>query len=329
MPSPRTQANQIRYAWFAWAVLAFNIPVILWGAYVRVSYSGDGCGAHWPFCNGQALPQNMTKPTIIEFTHRMMTSVDTILVIALVALAFWLFPKRHAVRRYAIASFGFLFIEALLGAGLVIFRKVAHDQSAGRVWYLSAHLTNTMLLLAALTLTAWLASTRFSRFRILEAPPALLWSAVVTVFISITGTIAALGDMLFPSATLMEGMRQDLSSASPVLIRLRMLHPIIAILGAAFIIWVALTLWKNSPAPTVRKSAVRLIALCVFQLFWGAANLSLLAPIWMQLSHLLIADFVWIAMLLTVAASVMPVADFNTELRTAMAESAPQPATTW
>src|ERR1700712_2423055 len=105
-----------RFALFAWALLAFNLPVILWGAYVRVSYSGDGCGAHWPFCNGQALPQNMTKPTIIEFTHRMMTSADVVLVLALVALAFWAYPKRHIVRRFAFASLVFLFVEAALGA---------------------------------------------------------------------------------------------------------------------------------------------------------------------------------------------------------------------
>ena len=61
---------------FAWVVLAYNLPVILWGAYVRVSFSGDGCGANWPTCNGQVLPGEMTTPTLIEFTHRMMTSVD-------------------------------------------------------------------------------------------------------------------------------------------------------------------------------------------------------------------------------------------------------------
>src|SRR5919202_537033 len=104
------------FAVFAWAVLAYNIPVILWGAYVRVSFSGDGCGAHWPFCAGQVLPQHMSAPTLIEFTHRMMTSVDTMAAIALCVWAFRAFPKRHAVRSYALWSVGFLFVEALLGA---------------------------------------------------------------------------------------------------------------------------------------------------------------------------------------------------------------------
>jgi len=317
---------QRRFAWFAWAVLAFNIPVILWGAYVRVSYSGDGCGAHWPFCNGQALPQNMTKPTIIEFTHRMMTSVDTVLVLAMVALAFWLYPKRHALRRYAVASFGFLIVEALLGAGLVIFRKVAHDQSIGRAWYLAAHLTNTMLLLAALTLTAWMAWGGISRLRIRSASPGLLWAALLTVLISITGAVTALGDMLFPSGTLMEGVRRDFSGASPVLLRLRVAHPAVAVLGAAFVIWMALSLLRNSESPGAKAAATRLIALTVFQLFWGAANLSLLAPIWMQLTHLLAADLVWIAMVLTVAESAVTAREFRTEFLSALGDSARESA---
>src|SRR5581483_2735793 len=155
--------TRTRFARFAWAVLAYNIPVILWGAYVRVSFSGDGCGAHWPFCNGMVIPRHMAAPMAIEFTHRVMTSVDTVAAIALCGWAFLAFPRRSALRRFSVLSLIFLFIEALLGAGLVLFRYVAKDQSAGRAWYLSAHLTNTMLLLAALTVTAWLAYTKADR----------------------------------------------------------------------------------------------------------------------------------------------------------------------
>jgi heme A synthase len=240
----------------------------------------------------------MSKPTIIEFTHRMMTSADTFLVLAMLAAAFWLYPKRHIIRKYAVASFGFLLVEALLGAGLVLFRMVARDQSAGRIWYLSAHLINTMLLLATLAITAWLASEGLATFRLRNIPPRILWAALVTVFISITGAVAALGDMLFPTESLMEGMRRDFSSASPMLLRLRMTHPAIAVAGTCFVIWIALTLWRSTHSDSLKKASLRLIALMVFQLFWGAANLTLLAPVWMQLSHLLIADFVWIAMVL-------------------------------
>src|SRR3954452_19653967 len=97
---PVAASSRKGFSIFALLVLLYNLPVILWGAYVRVSFSGDGCGANWPFCNGQVLPQNMTTPTIIEFTHRLMTSVDSVLVIALVIWAFYAFPKSHAVRRF-------------------------------------------------------------------------------------------------------------------------------------------------------------------------------------------------------------------------------------
>jgi len=280
---------------FAWLVLGYNLAVILWGAYVRVSFSGDGCGANWPTCNGRVLPGQMTTPTLIEFTHRMMTSVDAILLVALCAWAFLVFPKGHAVRRYGVLSLIFLFIEALLGAGLVLFRHVARDESAGRAWYLSAHLVNTMLLLAALTATAWLASTATAQFRLARIPR-LLWGALtVTVAVSITGAIAALGDTLFPAASLAEGMRRDFSGASSVLLRLRLVHPVIAILGAAFLIWAAAAMLRGKSEGTLRTAGGRVIALTLFQLTLGAINLSLLAPVWMQLIHLLTADIVWVS----------------------------------
>jgi heme a synthase len=284
---------------FAWAVLAYNLPVILWGAYVRVSFSGDGCGAHWPTCNGQVLPGQMTTPTLIEFTHRMMTSVDAIALIALCAWAFFVFPKRHAVRRYALVSLVFLFIEALLGAGLVLLRHVARDASAGRAWYLSAHLINTMLLLAAMTATAWLAASGTAQFRLARIPR-LLWGALAaTIAVSVTGAIAALGDTLFPAASLAEGMRRDFSSASSMLLRLRLLHPAIAILGAAYLIWAAAAMLRGKPeGDALRTAGARVIALTLFQVTLGALNLSLLAPIWMQLIHLLMADIVWISVVM-------------------------------
>jgi heme a synthase len=284
---------------FAWAVLAYNLPVILWGAYVRVSFSGDGCGAHWPTCNGQVLPGQMTTPTLIEFTHRMMTSVDAIALIALCAWAFLVFPKRHAVRRYAVISLIFLFIEALLGAGLVLLRHVARDASAGRAWYLSAHLINTMLLLAAMTATAWLAATGTAQFRLARIPRILWGSLAVTIAVSVTGAIAALGDTLFPAVSLAEGMRRDFSSASNMLLRLRLLHPVVAILGAAYLIWAAAAMLRGKPeGNALRTAGARVIALTLFQVTLGALNLSLLAPIWMQLIHLLMADLVWVSVVM-------------------------------
>jgi heme a synthase len=293
-------SRQKRFARFAWAVLAYNIPVILWGAYVRISFSGDGCGANWPFCNGQMIPQNMGAPMAIEFTHRMMTTIDSVAVIAMCVWAFRAFPRRHIVRLFSLLSLAFLFIEALLGAGLVLLRYVAKDQSAGRAWYLSAHLTNTMLLLAALTITAWAAYRNADRLRLANASRILTGTLPMVLFVGITGAIAALGDTLFPASSLSAGVQQDLSSASNLLLRLRLAHPVIAILGAAYLIWAATRVLKQSETGDARTAAGRVLGLTLFQLAVGAVNLTLLAPVWMQLFHLFMADILWIAVLLLV-----------------------------
>ena len=293
-----SSSSRRRFATFAWAVLAYNIPVILWGAYVRVSFSGDGCGSHWPFCNGQLIPQNMGAPMAIEFTHRMMTTIDSVAVIAMCIWAFRIFPPRHAVRLFSVLSLVFLLIEALLGAGLVLLRYVAKDQSAGRAWYLSAHLTNTMLLLAALTITAWMAYRNSDRLRVSNASRLLIGALPVVLFVGITGAIAALGDTLFPASSLSAGMQQDFSSASNLLLRLRLVHPVIAVLGAAYLIWAAAGVLKRNQMQQARAAAGRVLGLTLFQVVAGLVNLTLLAPVRMQLFHLFMADVLWIAVLL-------------------------------
>jgi heme a synthase len=289
-------ASRKYFAPFALALLIFNIPVILWGAYVRISFSGDGCGAHWPFCNGYVIPQNMAKPMAIEFLHRVMTGADSVGAILLCVWAFYAFGKGHAVRRYASWSLFFLFVEALLGAGLVLFRKVAHDQSAGRVVYLSAHLTNTMLLLGALAMTAWLARHQVVRMKWVHISKISWYALAVTILVSITGTIAALGDMLFPATSLAAGWQQDFAANSHFLLRLRLFHPAIALCGAAFILWTSIAALRRGEHTAARKAGVRVLTLLLIQIAAGTLNIALLAPVWTQLLHLLIADLLWIAM---------------------------------
>jgi heme A synthase len=175
---------------------------------------------------------------------------------------------------------------------------VARDESAGRAWYLSAHLANTLLLLAALAATAWLAYTNSGRLRWANISRKTWAALAVTLLVSITGAIAALGDTLFPASSLAAGVQQDLSSTTGMLLRLRMLHPAIAILGAAYLLWIAVQMLKSeSPAP-LRAAAKRVTAIVLLQLAVGAINVALLAPVWMQLVHLFIADLVWIAVVL-------------------------------
>src|ERR1700723_443803 len=144
---------------FAWVVVGYNVLVILWGALVRATGSGAGCGNHWPLCNGQVIPLSPGLHTVIEFTHRCMTGGSTFLVIGLLVWTFRGTVKGQAARVMAVASMVLLLNEAVLGALLVKLGYVTGNQSIGRVVLLSIHLSNTLLLLAALTLTAVLLGT--------------------------------------------------------------------------------------------------------------------------------------------------------------------------
>ena len=142
------------FARFAWSVLAYDVAVIAWGALVRATGSGAGCGQHWPTCNGQVVPRSPAAQTLVEFTHRVTSGIALLLVVVLVLWARRVFARGHPVRKAAALSLVFIITEALLGAGLVLFGWVAKDASAGRGWAMGLHLANTFLLLAALALTA-------------------------------------------------------------------------------------------------------------------------------------------------------------------------------
>jgi heme A synthase len=205
-----------------------------------------------------------------------------------------------------------MFAEALIGAGLVLFRLVEHDATLARAFSMALHLTNTFLLLAALTVTAWRASggapVRLGIGRASGATTtAALGAALVT---AVSGAVAALGDTLFPAKSLAAGMVEDLSPTAHVFVRLRVLHPVIAIVGAVLVLTAAAT--ARAAAATAAGLANRraaralsfvLAGLVVAQVAIGVANVVLLAPVAMQLTHLAVADSIWIALVLLVAAS--------------------------
>ncbi len=284
----------MRFAKFAWTVLGFNLLVILWGALVRASKSGEGCGDHWPLCNGTVIPHAAEIATIIEFTHRATTGIAFIGVVAMAIWA-WRSFRGETVARAAVASLVLIVMEALLGAGLVLFKYVGADVSAGRAIYLSAHLINTLLLLAAMALTAWWGSGH----RALEftgANAKWLGAAIgAAILVAVSGAITALSDTLFPAQSLAAGFADDFASTSHWLVRLRALHPFLAIAGSIYILITALRIRM--------RLSTAVASLVILQIAAGMLNLYLLAPIWMQLVHLLIADLLWIALVLFSAES--------------------------
>ena len=289
-----------RFAQFAWLVLGYNLLVIVWGAYVRASGSGAGCGSHWPLCKGAVIPRAPALETIIEMTHRLSSGLALMLVIGLVFWATRRFPRGHAIRYAALVSLFFIVTEALIGAGLVLFEYVAHNASHARAFWMSGHLINTFLLLGALSLTAWWASGREKPPRLLSGPPGRKFKIglVGMVFLAVSGAVTALGDTLFPAGSLAAGVRQDLSPTAHIFLQLRVWHPLLAVTVGLGLAWIAWRVRKSEPQPVVMKLSVILSALVAIQLTAGAANLLLLAPIWMQLVHLLLSDLLWITLVL-------------------------------
>ena len=288
---------------FAWGVLVYNLLVILWGAYVRATGSGAGCGSHWPLCNGEVLPRNPQVATLIEFSHRLSSGLAFLLVVALVVWVFRTIPKGKPARSGAAYTLLFIITESLVGAGLVLFRWVAHDISTGRVISISVHLINTFLLLSALTLTAWWLSG--GERMLLKGHGLALWLFIFgfagIIFIGVSGAVTALGDTLFPVSSLAEGVQQDFSPISHLLVRLRIWHPLIALIVGVFLMILAGYVAMFRANPAIRYFALALVVMVTVQWLSGMINVFLLAPVWMQLVHLLLADLTLIVFVLFAA----------------------------
>ena len=294
-----------RLARYAWFVLAWNVLVILWGAYVRATGSGAGCGAHWPLCNGEVLPRAPTAEMLVEFSHRLSSGLALIAVAVLAVQVWRTVAAGNPARRAAAASLAFIIVEALLGAGLVLFRLVAQDESLARAMVMPLHLANTLILLLCLTLTAHFLSGGApvaipGRTRTFGVLVALL---VLMIGVGKTGAIAALGDTLYPATSLLDGLRADLAPTGSLLLRLRILHPALGVAVGVMLVFGALAV--ALPAGDRRGSLARrlVVILAVGQVVLGFVNVWLLAPVWMQITHLLVADLLWIALVLLTASA--------------------------
>jgi heme A synthase len=274
-----------------WGVLGYTVAVVLEGAIVRATGSGAGCGNHWPLCNGQIVFGTPALAKVIEFTHRAMTGGDGFMVLCLLAGALYGYPKGHPVRLGAGLSAFFLVTEVFIGAALVVFGLVVDDPSPARAAVLSLHLANTLALLGSLTVTAWWAN--HPRIRL----SGRAWASLAAVaFLGITGVLAALADTLYPAHSLAAGFAQDLSPDANFLLRLRAMHPFVAAAVGLWIIYYAAL-----RAPGARRAAQAVIVLVVAQILAGVLNLALLTPIGMQMIHLLLADLLWIALVVLCA----------------------------
>lgn len=289
---------------FAWGVLAYFIAVILWGTLVRATGSGAGCGEHWPLCNGTVIQHSPRIDTLIELTHRITSGLSFFSVVGLLAWVFARTRRGHLARPAVVAAVLFTLVEAALGALLVKLGLTAQSHSPLRAPYLALHLTNTLLLLGALTLTAHLLSRKTGclRGRVrLVAPFASVCAVVVLLVVGVTGSLAALGDTLFPASSLGAALQQDFSSTSTWLLRWRWTHPTIAFLASVFLIWLLVRAAQHSVHWDNRRLSALVLVLLAAQYVLGVLDVVMLAPVWLQVVHLLGADVLWSALVVLTA----------------------------
>ncbi len=306
MKSERKISRFAKYAWFA---LAYNVLVILWGVFLRASKSGDGCGEHWLTCNGEVIPAAPQFKTVIEFSHRMTTAVDGLVMVVLAAWAIKIWaakrdPHSRQIVWAAIFSLVFVITEAAVGAGLVLTGNTALNVTDTRPLWAMGHLINTFILLAFLTLTAWFATrTEKADLRVERKASVLVFVGVAgLLLVGLSGSLAALSNLLFPSTSLAEGVAKDFSDGANIILRLRLSHPLLSILTSVYVVFVAGWLKKQAEdTKAVVKWSNYLAVAIICQVIFGAATLLTLGPIIMQLGHLLFADVVWILYVLLAA----------------------------
>lgn len=301
-------AKMSAFAKYAWFALGYNVLVIVWGVFLRASKSGDGCGEHWLTCNGELIPSAPQFKTVIEFSHRMTTAIDGIVMLILLGWAVKIFVSKRSkqsrqVLYAAIGSFFFVITEAAVGAGLVLTGNVAEAVTDARPFWAMGHLINTFILLTFLTLTAWFATReRNISWKIDLKTAALIGLGVIGLLaVGLSGSLAALSNMLFPSQSLAEGVAKDFSATSNIILRLRLSHPIVSILLSVYLIFLAGWMKAKSADANTTWWSNAVSLLVIGQVIFGAATLLTLGPIIMQLGHLLLADAVWIAFVLMVA----------------------------
>ena len=288
----------------AWLTLVVNVIVILQGAIVRATGSGAGCGRHWPTCNGEVVPLDHTVASMIEFSHRILSLGALICGLIMLIVAIRTRKSKAGFFVFATLSFIFLVIEALIGAGTVLFGLTGDNVSTARGLLVSFHLVNSLLLVGMLALAVLYSGRKNANQEQpeLRQPVLSLWPLKIAkqpllstvlglgllgmLILMFSGGIASMGNTMFPSDSLQEGLAADFNPESHPLIRLRILHPLIAIFVGIYLFMSLGLAWMMKPVEDAKRVAQTLLGVYIFQLLIGTLNLALLAPIALQLLHL-------------------------------------------
>ena len=267
--------------------LTTSILSILAGAIVRATGSGDGCGASWPTCNGRVIPSLETSSEIIEFSHRSISGV--LLIVTLLLFVKSKDPDTPLLHKKIINYLTFfVLLEAAIGAVIVIYEWVGLNSSLPRIIAVPLHLVNTFALLGFYTLIFYL--LRESENKLSNFFDKRIKIAFVLFFLTgATGSITALADVLFPSASFVEGFIEDFDSTSEVLTRLRILHPFVSTILSIFLFSESNRFKKEFAIDT---STIKVLV--IVGVILGVLNVvsNIILPL--SILHLLLADLLWI-----------------------------------
>lgn len=267
---------------------------------MRATGSGAGCGDHWPLCNGDVVPLEASVKTMIEFTHRVTSGLAFLLVAFM-----WVWAKRkfstwHVIPKLAFTAFMLMIVESAVGALIVLFKYVEYNDSWQRTIVTGVHLVNTLLLIGAIGLVWWEARQACGErtgLTKVKAPFVRRSMAVLVLgflLVSASGAIVALGDTLFPAKSLLEGVKADFDPNSHFLVRLRIWHPVFAVVVSAALLIFGYFANKKVLTRQCENLFVTLSCLVFLQMALGAWNVVLLAPNYMQILHLASANALWL-----------------------------------
>jgi len=278
----------VKVKFYAKSGLLLSIASILAGAFVRATGSGDGCGATWPTCKGRIIPALSDTSELIEFSHRSVSGVLLIVTI-IIFIKTRKFQKDSLVRTVTNYLTFFVIFEALIGAVIVIFEWVGLNSSLPRIIAVPIHLVNTFGLLGCYAILYKILDENIEEINSMFNKNFIFISSLFLLS-GATGSIAALADVLFPSASFMEGFLADFDRTSEVLTRLRILHPIVSSTLSLVLYVYSIQINKKF---NIRVKPLQILIFVAVSLGFLNVLSNIILPL--SILHLAIADFLWIS----------------------------------
>ena len=281
---------------FSYAALAVAFTHLVFGAIVRISGSGMGCGDHWPLCYGHLFPPMDRPDLVVEWTHRLLASILVITVVAFATVA-WRARReprvggRGGVLRAALLAVAAVFAAALLGAvtvklGNTPYATVAH-------WLLAMTLFATLgaAAMRAGALGGTSASAEQASRRVLRAAYAAATLAFLAV--ALGGLTAKLPDAAIACRSFPLCGRDPIAADQGV--HTQITHRVLATLLLLHLTGVVAGLSRRrDESRTVARAAQIALGLVVLQIVIAASMVLLRLPAVLRSLHEAVGVSVWL-----------------------------------